>query len=164
MLFLSSPEVRRLADAMPELYRLPVYVAAYRGLRAGELWALRRRDVDLLHGVLRVERALKEINTSAEPLAGEKGLVFGPTRTHAARAVSLPAFLRPLLSEHLASPSPGAPGPTTSCSRRAQGAPCDTTCSTSASSSPPCRAGLPERLHGLRWHDLRHTWRRCRSP
>lgn len=45
-----------------------------------ELWALRRRDVDPLHGVLHVERALKEINSSAESMAEDKGLVFGPTK------------------------------------------------------------------------------------
>jgi integrase len=53
MLFLNPPEVRALADAMPRPSdRLAVYVAAYCGLRAGELWALTRKDIDLLHGTL----------------------------------------------------------------------------------------------------------------
>jgi integrase len=85
MLFLNPPEVRTLAAAMPRPSdRLAVYIAAYCGLRAGELWALRRSDVDLLHGTLSVERALKEINTSADT---DKGLLLGPTKTHASGAV-----------------------------------------------------------------------------
>ena len=92
MLFLDPPEVRALADAMPRPGdRLAVYVAAYCGLRAGELWAVTRKDVDLLHGTLAVERALKEINTSADQ---DKGLLVGPTKTHASRSMKLPAFLR----------------------------------------------------------------------
>lgn len=77
MLFLAPPEVRTLAEAMPRRSeRVAVYVAAYCGPRAGELWALRRRDIDLLHGTLRIERAVKEINTSAEQ---DKELLLGPT-------------------------------------------------------------------------------------
>ncbi len=150
MLFLSPPEVRTLADAMPEPYRLPVYVAAYCGLRAGELWTLRRRDVDLLHGVLHVERALKEVNTSAEFLAGDKGLVFGPTKKQAARAVSLPAFLRPMLSEHLASPSPGGNRPDDLLFAARTGRPVRHNLFYKRVFKPAVRAGLPERLHALR--------------
>lgn len=110
-LYLSPEEVRALAEAVPEAYRLPVYVAGYCGLRAGELWALRRRDVDPLHGVLHVERALTEISSSAESMAEDKGLVFGPTKTQAERKLTLPAFLAGMLTEHLAEPSPGGNGP-----------------------------------------------------
>ena len=56
MLFLSSAEVQALAEAITPHYRVLVYTAAYTGLRAGELGALRRRDVDLLHGTLHVQR------------------------------------------------------------------------------------------------------------
>ena len=50
--YLAAAQVRTLAEAMPERYCVATYVAAYCGLRAGELWALRRCDVDLLHGDL----------------------------------------------------------------------------------------------------------------
>jgi integrase len=79
---------------MPERYRLPVLVAAYCGPRAGELWALRRKDVDLLHGDLLIRNAVKEINSSAATLDGDKGLIVGPTKTHQDRKGRLPAFLR----------------------------------------------------------------------
>jgi integrase len=50
--FLNAEQVRTLAEAMPQHYRVLVYTAAYTGLRAGELAGLRRKDVDLLRGVV----------------------------------------------------------------------------------------------------------------
>lgn len=61
-------------------------------MRAGELLALRRCDVDLLRGVIHVRRALKDVDGRLE---------FGPTKTHTQRQVSLPAFLRDMLRDHL---------------------------------------------------------------
>ena len=59
MLFLTTDEVRALAEKIDPHYRVLIYVAAYTGRRSGELLALRRQDVDLLRGVLHVRRALK---------------------------------------------------------------------------------------------------------
>lgn len=183
MLFLDPSEVRALAEAMPAVYRLPLYVAAYCGLRAGELWALRRRDVDLLHGVLHVEQALKEISSTADSVAADTGLIFGPTKTHQTRKLTLPAFLVPLLTEHLASDSPGGSGPDDLLFPSPTGKPMrhglfyrrifkPTVKGRAAKperkvpngngwrtipAEPAIPAALPERLHGLRWHDLRHT-------
>lgn len=153
-LYLSPQEVRALADAMPEHWQLPVYVAAYCGLRAGELWALRRRDVDPLHGTLAVERALKEINSSAASMAADKGLIFGPTKTNQTRKLTLPSFLRTMLAEHVAATA-GAPDdllfPSPS------GKPVRHNLFYKRVFKPAVRASLPEHLHPLRWHDLRHT-------
>lgn len=200
MRFLSPPEVRQLADAMPERYRLPVLVAAYCGPRAGELWALRRKDVDLLHGDLLIRNAVKEINSSAATLDGDKGLIVGPTKTHQDRKGRLPAFLREQLAAFLAEPStpnrdglvvvirdtPDGP----EWDRSADPFDPDAVIFTTATGSPvrhnmfykrtfrPAIVGRPaaaakrgrkarpavpalwprgHRLHGLRWHDLRHT-------
>jgi len=68
--FLSPAEVERLAatlDAQPP-YGLMVRLAAYTGLRAGELAALRVRDVDLLHKEVRVH--LNMTHTSAGYVVG----------------------------------------------------------------------------------------------
>jgi integrase len=105
MLFLAPSEVRALALRMPERYRLPVFIAAYQGPRAGELWALRRKDVNPLTGDLHIVNAIKEVNSSAETLDGDKGLIVGATKTHQDRKGKLPRFLRELLAAHLAEPS-----------------------------------------------------------
>jgi integrase len=104
--------------------------------------ALRRRDADLLHGVLHVERASKEINSSAESMAGDKGLSFGPTKTHATRKLKPPGFLIPMIEAHLAT-SPATP--TRCCSRARPGSRSGHNLSTSASSSPPSAPPSPRR-------------------
>lgn len=105
MLFLTKQEVDQLAAAMPERYRLPVLIAAYQGPRAGELWALRRKDVNPLTGDLEFKNAIKEVNSSAETLNSDKGLIVGATKTHQDRKGKLPRFLRELLTAFLAKPS-----------------------------------------------------------
>jgi integrase len=49
--------VGRLADSVPARWRAQVLLAAWCGLRRGELLALRRRDIDLMRGTVRIEQA-----------------------------------------------------------------------------------------------------------
>jgi integrase len=165
-LYLSAAEVRQLAEAMPERYRVAVYVAAYCGLRAGELWALRRKDVDLLHGELHVRQALKDISsTSAWLTAAEKGLLFGPTKTHAERKLSLPEPIKQLLADHLAGSIPGGVGADALIFTATEGGPVRHGLFYRRVFKPTIKgdkkrkltAALPAHLHGLRFHDLRHT-------
>jgi integrase len=72
-----------------------VLLAAFGSLRWGELAALRRCDVDVEQGTVRVERSLTE-------LAGG-GYLFGPPKSTAGkRVVVVPAVIRPVLAHHLA--------------------------------------------------------------
>lgn len=90
--YLRHEEVLRLADAAGE-YRTLILVLAYCGLRWGEVAALRARNVDMLRGRLTVEASLAEVNGH---------LIFGGTKTHARRQVSIPRFLLESLAEQLA--------------------------------------------------------------
>jgi integrase len=102
--FLTAQQVATLADAMPTTTaRLLVYAAAYTGLRAGELAGLRRKDVDLLCGVVHVRQALKSVDGQDT----QNGPVFGSTKTGNTRTVTLPRFLRAALNEHLTVGHPG---------------------------------------------------------
>jgi integrase len=153
--FLNAEQVRQLAEATPHHYRLLVYMAAYTGLRAGELAGLRRKDVDLLRGVVQVRQALKQLDPP----------VFGGTKTGKARTVTLPKFLRTMLTDHLAGAIPG-------------GASADALIFTSpeggilrhglfmrrvwyptikGDKKRKLKPALPAELHALRFHDLRHT-------
>jgi len=158
MLFLTAQDVRTLSEAVPSHWRTLVYMAAYTGLRAGELGALRRRDIDPLRGTLHVRQALKDISTTSEHVADhEKGLVFGDTKTHAERIVSLPQFLRDFVAEHLSQPAPGGNGPDDLLFTTPTGKPIRHGLFYRRVFKPAVRDALPERLHGLRFHDLRHT-------
>jgi integrase len=114
--YLDPAELLALADAMPNhpdgspVYRLAVLTAGSCGLRAGEQWALRRRDVDLLHREITVEYALKEVYTSSTNDPANKGLLVGPPKSAASRRrLSLPTALVPLIEEHLVRPARPTP-------------------------------------------------------
>jgi integrase len=144
MLFLTAEEVRKVAEAIDPYYRTLIYTAAYTGLRAGELLALRRRDVDLLRGVIHVRRALKDISGHLE---------FGETKTREQRTVTLPAFLKAMLAEHMR--SPGLPDALVFPSKT--GKPLRHGLFTRRHFKPAVKASLSADKHALRFHDLRHT-------
>jgi integrase len=158
---LTASEVTQLADAMPtSTARAATYVAATCGLRAGELWALRRRDVDLLKGEIHVRQALKEINGAPQLPADEQGQIFGRPKSKASlRKLSIPAHTRAILSEHLADPSkplPGGTGPDALIFTSPDGLPMRHGNFYRRVFQPTLKAALPHKQN-LRWHDLRHT-------
>jgi integrase len=148
MLCLTAEEVRLLAEAITPHFRVLVWTAAYTGLRAGELCALRRQDVDLLRGVVHVRASLKDVGGH---------LHFGPTKTHTTRTVSLPRFLRDMLASHLAAPAPGGTGPEALVFTTPRGKPIRHDLFYARHFKPAVRRALPPEKHGLRFHDLRHT-------
>ena len=157
MTILTAEEVRAVASAIERPSdRLAIYVAAYTGLRAGELWALQRRDVDLTGRRLLVGRTLRD----------ERGhLTFSNvTKTDGSRrVVSLPTFLVNMLTEHLATlpadadvllfTSPGGGN------GRAVGEPSPIRHSlfVRRAFKPAVRTSLPADKANVRFHDLRHT-------
>jgi integrase len=92
-----------MADAIDPRYRALVLVAAYGGLRWGELVGLRVKRVDLLHGRVNVAEQVAEANGQLLP---------GPPKTEAGRrTVTLPAVAAVALAEHLANfAEPGPEG------------------------------------------------------
>lgn len=148
MLYLEdAAQVHALADQIGERYRLLVLLAAYGGLRFGELAGLRVGRVDTMRGVLDVREALTDVN--GDIVAGE------PKSENGIRKVALPPTLRDLLNEHIAEFSDptdaealvfttetGQPLRAASLHRRWKETVADV---------------LPPHLHGLRFHDLRHT-------
>lgn len=57
----SVPEVAALSDAVGPRWRALVLLAAFGGLRFGELAALTRADVDLMRGTVRVRASVAEL-------------------------------------------------------------------------------------------------------
>ncbi|MDQ3640921.1 MAG: tyrosine-type recombinase/integrase [Actinomycetota bacterium] len=97
-------QVYALADAVAPRFRALVLLAAFGGLRRGELFGLTRRDLDLLHLTVDV-RAQRQESSRGEAL-------IGPPKTIAGRrTLALPTELVPALEDHLArwvSAEPGA--------------------------------------------------------
>ena len=118
---LSMEEASAFADHLPPPYDLATRLTFSTGLRAGELWALQRRDVDLLHCRLHVERGLKDVGGRLE---------FGPTKSHATRIVAFPRSLAKAMEAQLATRPPHA---RTSCLPAHAVARSATACSCSAS-------------------------------
>jgi integrase len=142
MRFLTPTQVAELADAIHAHYRALVLVGAYGGLRIGELAGLRRRRVDLLHGLVEVAEILTEVR-------GE--LFVGPPKTRAGRRrVGLPQAVTRELARHLG--TPGGPGDLVFTAPH--GGPLRVNGFRARVWRPATRAAG---LDGLRIHDLRHT-------
>jgi integrase len=90
----SVAELAGAVDAAPERYQLAILLCAWCHLRRGEMLALQRRDVDPLHGTIRVERAW------VTPQSG--ALMLGAPKTEAGnRVLHIPANVLPVLANHL---------------------------------------------------------------
>ena len=94
MRFLDPTEIARLADAIDQRYRALITLDAYCGLRLSELAGLRRSNVDLRSGMIRVVENAVEVR-------GE--IYWGAPKTRAVRrTVPMPATVTAALAEHLA--------------------------------------------------------------
>jgi integrase len=134
-------ELEAIVEAMPKRYRAMVLLAAWGGLRFGELTELRRADVE--GSVVRVSRGVVRVDGTF--------LVGDPKSDAGRRSVTLPPHLVPVLEEHLRQHVADAPDALLFPARHG---------GHMAPSSLykvwyPAReaAGRPD----LRWHDLRHT-------
>lgn len=87
---LTVEETLQYLAAVPERRRLPLMVAAWCGLRSGEVRGLRRRDVDLDASVLRVRQAVSRVRVDEHHLAWR----IAPPKTAAGiRSVAMPGLM-----------------------------------------------------------------------
>lgn len=89
----SLEELEQIVTALPDRYRVMALLAAWCGLRFGELAELRRSDVDVKNGLLRVRRGVIRA-------AGET-VVKKPKSDAGVRNVAVPPHLMPMLRDHL---------------------------------------------------------------
>jgi integrase len=98
----SIAEVSAAVESVPEHLRLALLLGSWCQLRRGEILGLQRRDVDELHGQLRIERAFV-VHTD-----GSKAI--GPPKTEAGlRTIAIPGNVAPLLTHHLKTYVDGRP-------------------------------------------------------
>lgn len=141
----SVAQVYEAAAAVPARHRVLVLMAALSGLREGELFALTRARVDLLHGTVEV------VVQQVEPDHGPRHI--GEPKTDAGRrTVSLPPTLMPELEEHLARWV--APGRDSLVFTAPHGGPLNRSNFNRTWRRVRAATGLPQ---GFTFHDLRHT-------
>jgi integrase len=139
------PALRALAQDVPDRYRFAVLLAGVCTLRAGEQFALTRRDVDLELGRIYVRRTLtrKKLGSASN---------FGPPKSAAARRwVPIPEIIRPDLQHHLERFTGADPDDLVFCT--SSGRPVPSSRRTFMFKRAADKHGRPD----LRWHDLRHT-------
>ena len=90
--FLDASQVARVADVIRSDYRFFVLLAAYCGLRPGEMCGLRVRRLDTVRRRVHVAETL-------QPISGE--LISGPPKSYEIRTVPVPQFVMEEAAAHL---------------------------------------------------------------
>ncbi len=138
----SPAEVLALVEAITPRYRAAVLLAAWCGLRRGELLGLVREDVDLQGGSVTVRRNRVELLATGAAFDAE------PKTDAGKRTVTVPPHVLPVLAEHMAEWA----GPDRVFVGR-DGRAMRGDAVRQAFDRARRRAGMP----GFRFHDLRHT-------
>jgi len=137
--------VLELAEAITPRLRGLVILAGFGGLRTGEMLALTRADVDLVHRTVRVRSAVQEIT-------GAGRVVGSPKSGAGVRTVTVPRVVAQALDDHLGTYA--QPGPDGIVFTQDKGGPLYR-----GKLSEYWReavAKVPEAPEGLHIHDLRH--------
>jgi len=140
----TPPELSVLVAAMPERLRPMVLLAAWCGLRFGELTELRRGDVDMTTGVVHVRRGVVRV--------GPEYVVGTPKSAAGRRSVAMPDHVAGAVVAHLASPHVG-PGDDALLFPAVHGG----HMAPSTLYGPFYAARKKAKRPDLRFHDLRHT-------
>ena len=142
MRFLTPAQLDRLVEVVPGEWRPLILLAAWGGLRIGEIGALRPKHLDLVAGRLRVEENLTEVNGQVH---------LGPPKNKQKRSVALPSFVVESLSQFL---DEHPRGEDDFLFQSGDGGPLRRSNFTSRVWRPALKAAG---LGRVRFHDLRHT-------
>lgn len=146
---LTTAELDKVAEAVPEHYRVAVYVAAWCGVRFGELSELRRKDIQTTP-----EKCVIKVRRQATRVGNE--LQIGPPKSEAGiRDVVVPPHVAAALQEHMRTRT--GRGPESLVFTTTRGQRLSTTAFTKSLKKGLATVGKPD----MRVHDLRHvgaTW------
>ena len=86
-------ELAKIIDVLPEQYRAMVILAAWCAMRFGELTELRRSDIDIDSGVIRLRRAV--VHVSGEFVTGDPKTAAGN------RDITIPPHVMAAVADHM---------------------------------------------------------------
>lgn len=141
---LSVAEVDILATSVAKRYRALVLALAWTGIRLGEATELRRRDLDLEAGSIRIDRA-------AYPKPDGGYFIDTPKSRAGHRTIAIPVFLNTEIHDHLASFVKGQGADELVFPTRSG------TCAYGAAQTAITRTLREMGRSDIRVHDLRHT-------
>lgn len=95
-------EVHELTNAMPDRLRLAILLATWCQLRRGEILGLRRRDIDILHSLIRIQQSRTFTRNG-------NSLIKAPKTAAGRRILSVPSNVTEVMTEHLAKFTPASP-------------------------------------------------------
>jgi integrase len=137
-------EIQALTGAMPARLAVAVPLASFCALRFGEMSELRRKDIDLQAGILRIRRGVVRV--------GRQGYIVGQPKSAAGiRDVAVPPHLIPMIKAHLKDHV--GPGREALILTSPTGDRLGASCLQRPWWKARDKVGRPD----LRWHDLRHT-------
>lgn len=141
---LTYSELESLVAATPERYRLMVMLAAWCGLRRGEVAALERGDINVPNQMVTVSRTVVFVS-------GKDPIVKEPKTTAGRRTVAIPGHIMPAIQDAL--DRFGEPGPTGILFPAPRGGYQRDSATGRWFHAARKAAGVPN----VRFHDLRHT-------
>jgi integrase len=146
---LSTAELTKVAESAPESYRVAVFIAAWCGLRSGELFELRRKDIHASGDkiVIKIRRQATRV--------GNQLLVMPPKSDAGIRDIAVPPHVATMLRDHMKKHT--GVGPESYVFTTTRGQRLSTTAFTKAVKKGLATVGKRD----MRVHDLRHvgaTW------
>lgn len=92
----TAAELQKIVDAITPRYKAAVVLAAWAGVRYGELTELRRKDLEILDGTIAVN-----VSRAVTHVTGE-GFIVGQTKSEAGvRTIILPPHVNGIVEQHM---------------------------------------------------------------
>lgn len=97
----TAAELQKMIDTITPRFKAAVVLAAWTGVRYGELTELRRKDIDIVTDESGVAAIVVNVSRGVTHVTGE-GFVVGATKSEAGvRSIVLPPHANPIVLEHL---------------------------------------------------------------
>lgn len=147
IIFASENDLNRLRQALPHYLVIPSMVAAFSGIRAGELWGLKVKDIRLAEKAILVRRTYSLYKEN-----GIRDYAYGPLKSSTPRETFIAPLLIPALTQVTQGRDPEAPLFVTQSGYR-KGLPVRHTSVMDPFKRAAIEIGLPNEFS---FHDLRH--------